>query len=274
MNRRIFPYKVIFSDLDLTLLHSDGKISAFGVQILNKALARGLKVCLVSARHPRGIEGFFAEFGRRLPYVGYNGALAVDEFGHTIHNYTIPTEEARCMLQIAEESGIPGVMMMYAQDRWMVEEGKINAFLQREIDYIGHAPEFVHLEKVLDEGIVPNKFLFASDPENSLKIERVFSSSSQGLHISRSSIWSVDIMPSGINKSVGVKAMLAYFGLSSEEAIAFGDSPNDIEMLKYVGLGVAMGNAAESVKESATAKTSSNDEDGVGHFLVDFMDFH
>ncbi|MGM9999409.1 MAG: HAD family hydrolase [Candidatus Bruticola sp.] len=274
MSKRIFPYKVIFSDLDLTLLHSDGRISEFGVQIFKQALARGLKVCLVSARHPRGIEGFFEKFGCRLPYVGYNGALAVDENGHIIHNYTIPAEQARCMIQMAKESGIPGSMMMYAQERWMVEAGEINSYLQKEIDYIGHSPEFVNLEKVIEEGTEPNKFLFTSNPEDSFKIERIFFGASQGLHISRSSMWSVDIMPSGINKSVGVRAMLSHFGLNAEEAIAFGDSPNDIEMLKCVGLGVAMGNAADSVKEAADAKTLSNDEDGVGRFLVDFMDFH
>ena len=273
MNKKTFPYKAIFSDMDLTLLRSNGKMSKFGAHVLNLALRDGIKVCLVSARHPQGIEPFFSYFDKRLPYVGYNGALAVDEEGNIIHNYTIPIEQARCMLQVAKESGIPGAMMMYTPEHWFVEDIK-NQYVQREIEYMGHEPEAVNLEEILNSGLEPNKFLFFSDPEYSKDVENVFMSSSQGLHICRSSLWSVDIMPSGINKSVGVEAMLTHFGLSAEEAIAFGDSPNDIEMLKSVGLGVAMGNASQDVKEAAAVSISSNDEDGLGHFLIDYMDYH
>ena len=273
MNKKTFPYKAIFSDMDLTLLHSNGKMSEFGAHVLNLALQDGIKVCLVSARHPQGIEPFFSYFTQRLPYVGYNGALAVDEKGNIIHNYTIPIEQARYILQVAKESGIPGAMMMYTPEHWFVEDIK-NQYVQREIEYMGHEPEAVNLEEVLNSGLEPNKFLFFSDPEYSREVENVFISSSQGLHICRSSCWSVDIMPCGINKSVGVEAMLTHFGLSAEEAIAFGDSPNDIEMLKSVGLGVAMGNASSEVKEAAAVSISSNDEDGVGHFLIDYMDYH
>ena len=74
-------------------------------------------------------------------------------------------------------------------------------------------------------------------------------------------------MRQGVNKSVGIAAMLEHFGLDRSEAIAFGDSPNDIEMLQYVGLGVAVDNAMDSVKRVAQEVTLSNDQDGVAFFL-------
>lgn len=75
-----------------------------------------------------------------------------------------------------------------------------------------------------------------------------------------------DIIPLNSGKGIGVEKILAYYGLSKKEAIAFGDGANDIEMLRSVGMGIAMGNAAEAVKEAADAVCGSAAEDGIAVF--------
>ena len=77
----------------------------------------------------------------------------------------------------------------------------------------------------------------------------------------------LDIIPKGSGKGNAVKKVLEHLGLSTEEAIAFGDGGNDVDMLQVVGTGVAMGNAKDNVKQAADEICGSVDEDGVYHYL-------
>ena len=81
--------------------------------------------------------------------------------------------------------------------------------------------------------------------------------------IQRSTSQSVDIVPKGGSKDKGIVALMNYLGLTMHEVAAFGDHFNDIDMLKSVGLGVAMGNAKKQVKEIADYVTADNNHDGV-----------
>ncbi len=77
-----------------------------------------------------------------------------------------------------------------------------------------------------------------------------------------------DVIPLGSNKQIGLQKMMEYYGLSREEILAFGDGGNDIPMLQYAGIGVAMGNAKDTVKQSADYVTASVDEDGIYKALI------
>lgn len=268
MSSNPFPYKAICSDLDLTLLHSDASISQPAVRLLNRALARGIKVCLVSARHPLGITLYQPYFNQPLPYVAYNGGLAVTEEGRELYNYTIPAPKARQIWEAALASGIPGTMMVYAQANWYAQAAdKENPYLLKEENYMGLQPILADFKELFQAGLQPNKFLFSSDPSASLAIEKVLLEHAGQLHVCRSSQWSVDVMPHGIDKALGVKAMARHWGLRLEEILAFGDSANDLEMLRSVGWGVAVANAAPEVAAAANDHTLSNNQDGVARYL-------
>ena len=79
-----------------------------------------------------------------------------------------------------------------------------------------------------------------------------------------------DVIAGGVDKSVGIDKVLAYEGLSLDEAMAFGDGGNDMAMLSHVPCGIAMGNACEELKEVAAYVTASVDEDGVARALRHF----
>lgn len=79
-----------------------------------------------------------------------------------------------------------------------------------------------------------------------------------------------DVVPKGSSKQVGLDKVLDYFGIPLEESMAFGDGGNDILMLKHAGIGVAMGNAEDDVKQAADYVTDSVDEDGVEKGLTAF----
>ena len=73
----------------------------------------------------------------------------------------------------------------------------------------------------------------------------------------------MDVIPAGGSKAKGIEAVLKHIGRSKDEVVAFGDGLNDVEMLSYVGLGIAMGNANDEVKSYANHVTSSVDEKGI-----------
>ena len=79
-----------------------------------------------------------------------------------------------------------------------------------------------------------------------------------------------DIVPKGISKSVGMESLLTYFGIGRDETIAFGDGGNDVEMLQFAKIGVAMGNANDCVKQSADYVTTSVDDDGIYNAMLHF----
>ena len=94
----------------------------------------------------------------------------------------------------------------------------------------------------------------------------------QGTHATQITAWwdkAVDIIPLSCGKGNAVRAVLAHYGFSKSEAIAFGDGRNDIEMLEAVGTGVAMGNALEEVKARAVVLCRSVEEDGVYHYCLE-----
>lgn len=78
-----------------------------------------------------------------------------------------------------------------------------------------------------------------------------------------------DINVKGVSKAAGMKVMVDYFGLDISQTVAFGDGGNDIAMLRAAGIGVAMGNASDTVKSNADYVTVSVDEDGVAHALLE-----
>jgi Cof subfamily protein (haloacid dehalogenase superfamily) len=79
--------------------------------------------------------------------------------------------------------------------------------------------------------------------------------------------YAMDIIPSSGSKKEGIKRVLEYYKIPLENTMAFGDGENDIEMLEYVAIGIAMGNAGEKVKKAADYVTDGVDDDGILHAL-------
>ena len=89
--------------------------------------------------------------------------------------------------------------------------------------------------------------------------------------IYRSEPYFLEVLPKGIDKAQTLAVLLDKLGLTKEEVIACGDGFNDLSMVKFAGLGVAMANAQDIVKENADYITLSNDEDGIAHVIEKFI---
>ena len=91
------------------------------------------------------------------------------------------------------------------------------------------------------------------------------------LSITRSLPFFLEFMPQNINKAYSLQKLLDHVGLDQSQLIACGDGYNDLSMIDFAGLGVAMGNAVSEVKKAANYITSTNDEDGIAHVIEKFI---
>ena len=117
-----------------------------------------------------------------------------------------------------------------------------------------------------------NKFLLTGEPEDIEKARKEMNAHFRGyLNIYCSDPFFLEIMPQNIDKAYSLQRLLNSIGLTADEMICCGDGYNDITMIEYAGLGVAMQNAQPAVREKADFITRSNDEDGVLYVIEQFL---
>ena len=139
---------------------------------------------------------------------------------------------------------------------------------------INHA-ELVEVEDILSyvNFQVP-KFLFADEGGYLAMVEpRVKAALGRNFSVYRSDPYFLEILPRGIDKGQSLERLLEHLGLPREALIACGDGYNDLSMIQYAGLGVAMENAVLPVRKEADYVTASNNEDGVAEVIEKFMLF-
>jgi hypothetical protein len=117
-----------------------------------------------------------------------------------------------------------------------------------------------------------NKCLMTAPPEKAAELEKeLVQIYGDRLSIYRSEPFFIEIMPQNVDKATALDRMLETIGLTRENVICCGDGFNDISMIKYAGVGVAMGNAQPAVKDAADYITGTNDEDGLVQVMKEFI---
>ncbi len=259
-------YRIVFSDIDGTFLNSRHEVMPETEQAVKRLLQRQIPFVLVSARMPEAITPITGKIGIKIPMISYSGALVLTREGETLYSHTMPQEPA---VRILEEIGQrwPGsVVNYYAGHQWFVRDPQDPA-VQREERITGAVSAQADFRELMDRGILPHKLLCMSEPSVNEEMEHELSRAFPELNVVRSSDILLEIMDKGITKSRGIAVLLGHFGLTAQQALAFGDNYNDVDKLQYAGTGVAMGNAPEEIKAIADAVTDTNDHEGIAKYL-------
>ncbi|MFW7420268.1 Cof-type HAD-IIB family hydrolase [Vagococcus fluvialis] len=274
--------KAAFFDIDGTLLSSNAEILDSTKRAIEKLHQENILCCIASGRGPKSIQSLLGQLPMDA-YVLYNGQLV---FSHDAGIYQQPfpnetleklaifgDEEERQMLFGGRKAFFGSQSMQLGQRKWIKQ-------IQPLLPANYSAKELQSLLKKWQ--LLPkreNKFITLPIFENPIyqcvllspaseqeRLENLFSD----CHFTRSNPYSVDIIAKGGSKIVGINEVLKHYGISADEAIAFGDSWNDTEMLREIGIGVAMGNGNDDIKQLADYVTDSNDEDGIFNALRHF----
>ncbi|MDC3417223.1 Cof-type HAD-IIB family hydrolase [Aquibacillus salsiterrae] len=264
---------LIALDLDGTLLTDDKIISEKTKQIIMKAKQEGHLVVIATGRpHHASIE-YYDQLELDTPMVNFNGALIhhpKDRKWEVLHS-PLPNRTAKKIIQTCYELGVDNIMAEVSDDIYL------DRYDQEIIDIF--FPKTSELKITI--GSIKNEL--TDDPTSLLiypKDEHI-DDLRQHLDDNHASViehrkwgtpWKViEIVRKGMNKAVGLQRIASYYNIDQKHIIAFGDEDNDLEMIDYAGVGVAMNNAIPKLKDMADHVTKSNQEDGIGRFLNDYL---
>lgn len=265
--------KVLVLDIDGTLTNSKKEITPKTKEGILHIEERGHKVILASGRPTHGMEDFARELELEK-YGGYllsfNGGRIINcKTGEIVYQRILPKNVLPQLFQYAltHDCGLvtylgDEIVAGTRIDSYMEIESRINHMPMRQVN------SFVDLVSEYDL----NKCLMTAPPEQAEIYEKELNERfGDILSIYRSAEFFIEIMPKNVDKATSLEHMLSSVGMTKEDAICCGDGFNDISMISFAGVGVAMANAQPVVKEAADFITDSNDEDGIVKVIDTFI---
>lgn len=266
-------YSIIALDLDGTLTNHQKEVTPRTRTALFRAMEEGASVVLASGRPTYGIRPVAdcLELEKRGGYIlSYNGGKIIDwKTKEVLYAKQLPDGVIPLLHGYARRNGY--ALLGYAggeiltevpDDKYVHEEARINKMDIRKVDSL---PE--HLEKN------PIKLLLTGEPDQMVKAEaELMDIIGDRMDVFRSAPFFIELVPKGIDKALSLQRLLSRLRLTAADLIAFGDGYNDLSMLRYAGMGVAMANAMPEVRAEADYVTLSNEEDGVAAALDRFRE--
>lgn len=260
--------RAIALDLDGTLLTSDKKISDINRDVLKELERKGVKIFIVTGRTYSAAKPYAEDLGAGGVVISYNGAKVVEyQNDRVIFELPLQEEYVKELIKIARRMGVP--LNLYQDNNWYVEDSSRPEVLTyaRERNIIPIEKDFYDFDNY-----EMTKTVFMGDSELldkvSQEVDRVLGNK---VYKAKSMDTLYEVLNKEVNKGLVLNKILKTYGISPEECAAFGDAVNDIEMLRAVKYGVAMGNASREVKTSVNYVTDTNDNNGVAKFLKKFF---
>ena len=265
-------YKLLVLDIDGALTNEKKEITRHTKQTILRMQKAGVKVVLASGRPAYGVEPTAREL--ELEQYGgfilsYNGGRIVDcSTGRTIYEKTIPHKLMGGIY--GQVHDLNAALMTYEGDRIITEKPQ-DAYVAKEsfinkmkVKGVGNFLDYVTFPVV--------KCLVAADGGYLETVEdKLVGYFGSQLSIFRSEPYFLEIMPKDIDKASSLERLCLQLGLERAEIAACGDGLNDISMIQYAGLGIAMANAQEAVKRVCDFVTKSNEEEGVAYAIDRFI---
>jgi Cof subfamily protein (haloacid dehalogenase superfamily) len=239
-----FPYRLAAVDLDGTLLGPDKAISEQNAAAVRRLDENGAQVIIASGRRHQNSIRFQRQLQLTGPIIACQGGLIRDgESGNVIEAHFLPQTAAREIAGEAEKNGIQ--VIYYHLDHLYVPEGN-NRWLDLYESRVGERAETLPNLSQLD-GRRALKIVWYGDPSVLQKTRPEIAARYLGkVDVLSTESENLEFMPRGINKAAALEKVAREFGVPREQVLAFGDAENDLQMLAWAGMGVAMrhGNAA------------------------------
>jgi len=264
--------KVLVLDIDGTLTNSKKEITENTKKSIIRIMEEGHIVMLASGRPTPGMKRYEKELELEK-YGGYllsfNGGKIINcKTGNIVFQQTLPPHILLGLYRFAKEHDCglmtylgDTIILGTRRDEYVELEAKINGLPIQEVEDMVRFVDF-EMNKCLMTAPIEKA------PEFEEKLKELYGDIAS---IYRSEPFFIEIMPKGVDKAASLDRMLCIEGLKRENTICCGDGFNDMTMISYAGVGVAMDNAQDKVKEAADFITKSNDEDGIVTVIKKFI---
>jgi Cof subfamily protein (haloacid dehalogenase superfamily) len=261
-------YKLLAIDMDGTLLNSQEIISEKTISAINQCLKKDVKVIIATGRPIQGVMKYYDSLSVDNLVITYNGAKIFDVLENTtLFSRDLEALDSQAIIDLA-------VKKQYSFILWSGNKLYTNIINDKVLEYyrLSRVNPIVleDFSEVIAQGIT--KIIWIDSPEKvkeHLPLAKKRFGERVSVTISRPEF--LEFFTKGISKASAIEFIACKYQIKQEEVIAVGDALNDIEMIKYAGLGVAMGNANEEVKSVADYVCKSNDEDGLVEVIEKFI---
>ncbi len=248
--------KILFFDVDGTLYNSEKRLPASAKEALFEARRNGYELAIATGRAPFMIQSLLEELDIDT-YITFNGQYVVYK-GEVVYTNGIEKDELTKIIAFAAARNEP---VVFLDDQRMIASGGNNAWVAESLNTLKYPYPEIDSTYYMQNSVYQT-LIFMEE-----KDEPMYREAFPNVQFVRWHRYSCDILPKGGSKAAGIEKVLERMGLTLEDAIAFGDGMNDIEMLQAVGTGVAMGNGHERVKAVATHIAEHVDEDGLAKIM-------
>ena len=251
---------LVISDVDGTLVTHDKRLTPGAINAVERLHAAGVAFSICSSRPPFGLRMLIEPLGLKLPFGGYNAGAIVEPDLTVVEQKLIPPAAAHNAVDAFRQQGVDP--WLFVGNEWLIVNPQ-GSHVDHEAHTVQTAPTVVP-EFTAAQLAGCGKIVGPSDdhPKVAGLAELLQSRLAGQASVARSQLYYCDVMPPGVDKGRIVDFLAARLGIPLEEILVLGDMENDLEMFRRAGFAVAMGNAADAVKQAAQAVTLSNDEDG------------
>ncbi len=257
-----YPYKIIFSDIDGTLLNSSHQVTEGTRRELLRLEQNGVPFVLVSARMREAMVTIRNQIGIHAPMVCYSGGLIYDAEDRVLYSCLMDLRQAVSIKEMLERDFPDVCCNTYGYKKWVVDD-RSNPWVRREEEITCICAENGDMRQVFAPRGGIHKFLLMGEPDRILLVEQRIKADHPDLSVAASTPNYLEVMDGKVKKSAGLHFLCKALGIAPEEAIAFGDGCNDIDMLQAAGNSYAMANAPQAVRDSAAHVTLDNDHEGL-----------
>lgn len=271
-------YKLFVADMDGTLLNDNKELSAKNIQTIKKLQDFGIKFAVATGRHDSMIKSYLKHLDLDVPVISCNGAIVREPFSDQVFlSQALPKQQSLHVIDICKER--LASFHIYGHESIFGENLNHKMLYYHNLNKTLPSDEQTKLEIASDcKDIVLNnseplyKFLIICDRRKDMFdiIEHI--SKIEGLTVCQSMPMLCDVMKEGISKAYALQKLSESLGIKRKEIVAIGDQYNDIDLIEYAGLGIAVANAEDALKEKADMVTiANNNEDAVSEAIESFL---
>lgn len=267
--------KLILSDIDGTILDNNHQVDAHLRDTITELKKESIPFVLASARSPHGMFPIAQELNLGAnPIACYNGALIVEgnkEHYQTLIEHGLSKADVKKIVALINNPVTARIKINRNMRKLLLEE--IDQWVQIEADITKESPDIRNFDTLLTDDAIPiHKLLLIA---NAQAIQEFFTYLKRvnfedtSFYLSKDNY--LEVTSQSVSKENALLEIAKYYDISLSQTMAIGDNYNDIPMLKLAGLGVAMANAPQAVKNEADIETVSNNDNGVSKVIEDYV---
>jgi Cof subfamily protein (haloacid dehalogenase superfamily) len=274
----LLKYKIVAVDMDGTLLNDDKNITDDNIAMISRVINKGVKFVISSGRIPAGLKFYENTISKNQPMICCNGAIILDHDKNIIYSKSIDKKQLLEVVDVLkekkdtyfhfyDENSIYSEQFKFSMESIHNFNKNIDEKFRIEVKLVPDAKKTIEnadfdINKIV---VIDNDIEYLNELRK--RLEDI-----QGIETTKSDINNIEILSTGVSKGSALKILANNYGMSIQECIAIGNDENDISMIDCAGLGVAVNNARDFIKDYANYVTEKdNNNNAISEVIQKFI---